>query len=247
MTTPRRRPGRPRLGAPRIDGSDTAGDILDAASELFATKGYSATTTRELASAARISQATMYHYFPNKAAILLKLLVDTVEPSVKLAREIEGEAPGRDPRASLRRLVHSDAVLLLTTPWNNAALYTLPEVQAPEFSGFHELRRALVGHYEKLGALVVADGGDAGPHGVSGPPTEPIDADAAAATAPAAIALHRQRLRLPFHIVESAVRLRAENAPTRDPHPLAAGLADIIADTALAALDTGRGALGSSG
>ncbi|MFJ8924639.1 TetR/AcrR family transcriptional regulator [Streptomyces sp. NPDC102415] len=45
--------------------------ILDAATGLFAAKGYERTTTAEICKAAGISTGSLFHYFPNKRAIFL--------------------------------------------------------------------------------------------------------------------------------------------------------------------------------
>jgi AcrR family transcriptional regulator len=48
--------------------------ILDAATQVFATKGFHRATTREVANAAGIAEGTIYNYFANKTALLLGLL-----------------------------------------------------------------------------------------------------------------------------------------------------------------------------
>jgi AcrR family transcriptional regulator len=50
--------------------------ILDAARRLFATSGYEASTTRDIANAARIANGTLFNYFPNKEAILTSLVAE---------------------------------------------------------------------------------------------------------------------------------------------------------------------------
>lgn len=49
--------------------------ILDVAEDLFATQGYSATTTRAIAKQAQIPVGTLYQFFPDKGAILQALAV----------------------------------------------------------------------------------------------------------------------------------------------------------------------------
>ncbi len=49
---------------------DTADRILDAASELFAATGYSATTTRAIAERAGVNEVTLFRRFENKAGVL---------------------------------------------------------------------------------------------------------------------------------------------------------------------------------
>lgn len=50
---------------------ETRQRILDASKSLFRTKGYDATTTRDIASEAGIATGTLFNYFPNKEAIVM--------------------------------------------------------------------------------------------------------------------------------------------------------------------------------
>ena len=49
--------------------------ILDVAEDLFATQGYAATTTKEIAAQSQIPIGSLYQFFPNKAAIVQALFV----------------------------------------------------------------------------------------------------------------------------------------------------------------------------
>lgn len=48
--------------------------ILDAATELFATTGFHATSTRKIAAAAGVSEGTVFHYFGSKNELMLAIL-----------------------------------------------------------------------------------------------------------------------------------------------------------------------------
>lgn len=48
--------------------------ILDAATELFASHGFHATSTRRIASAAGVSEGTVFHYFGSKNELMLAIL-----------------------------------------------------------------------------------------------------------------------------------------------------------------------------
>jgi AcrR family transcriptional regulator len=63
----------------RIDHDDMRQKLLDAAAELFATRGYAATGMRELAAAAGVSTGTLYHYFPDKRSLFERLVARTVD------------------------------------------------------------------------------------------------------------------------------------------------------------------------
>lgn len=56
------------------------GEILAAAARVFADKGYSNTTTREVADAADIAEGTLYNYFGGKREILLAIVNEAQAP-----------------------------------------------------------------------------------------------------------------------------------------------------------------------
>ena len=66
--------------------------ILYCAANLFAEKGFTETTTRELAEAAGLNPATMYYYFPSKTAILEHMMEDysAYNTDVFKSRDITG-------------------------------------------------------------------------------------------------------------------------------------------------------------
>lgn len=60
-------------------GPETRDAIHAAAIELFARLGYNATSMRAMAAAARVQPAAIYHWYPNKEAILISLQDDFME------------------------------------------------------------------------------------------------------------------------------------------------------------------------
>jgi AcrR family transcriptional regulator len=58
--------GRGRGRGRRPGGPDTRGEILDAARESFARKGYPGTTIRAVATSAGVDAALVHHYFGTK-------------------------------------------------------------------------------------------------------------------------------------------------------------------------------------
>ena len=59
--------------------------ILDAAANVFAQKGFHATTIKDIARAAGIADGTIYNYFANKPALLIGMfdrMRDTLQPSL---------------------------------------------------------------------------------------------------------------------------------------------------------------------
>jgi AcrR family transcriptional regulator len=73
--------------------ADTRGRLLTAASDLFAQRGYHATSTEAVASAADRTTGALYAHFGGKEGLLLALLEQWIEQTtVDLAASIEGEA-----------------------------------------------------------------------------------------------------------------------------------------------------------
>ncbi|WP_062461330.1 TetR/AcrR family transcriptional regulator [Demequina soli] len=131
--------------------------ILDAAARLFVEQGYAATTTRQISAAVDIKQPSLYYHFPNKAAMLKELLIETTRPSIEKARELLAEASG-DPLEQLLALIRFDVHLLASGPSNIGALYLLPETNEPLFGTFQALRQELVGAYGALLRRAIAAG-----------------------------------------------------------------------------------------
>ncbi|MFN3600117.1 MAG: TetR/AcrR family transcriptional regulator [Dietzia sp.] len=148
-------PGRPRLVDRRRPGATPADEILDAAAELFTTRGYTATSTRAIADAVGIRQASLYTHFPTKAAMLIALLDATVGPTLEQARRLHDGS--RDPREILLALATIDVEGLLASRWNIGMLYVLPEVAGEDFEEFRAARSELRGIYRHLVALCRPD------------------------------------------------------------------------------------------
>jgi AcrR family transcriptional regulator len=72
--TPRRRPIRPRKQPVQDRARDTVEILLRAAAQVFAARGYAATTTNKVAERAGVSIGSLYQYFPNKDALLVALI-----------------------------------------------------------------------------------------------------------------------------------------------------------------------------
>jgi AcrR family transcriptional regulator len=68
---PRRRRGRPR--GMTEQGAAARRQLYETAIALIASRGYEATTLRDIAKQARVSVGLLYRYFPNKRAVILAL------------------------------------------------------------------------------------------------------------------------------------------------------------------------------
>ena len=148
-------PGRPRLVEQRRRGATARDEILDAAAEFFTTRGYSGTSTRMIAEAVGIRQASLYHHFKTKDDILEALLQDTVLAPLEVATALldaEGSALER-----LQRLARFDAGQLAGSRWNLGALYSLPELRTERFAEFRSARSDLARIYAHLAGEVLGN------------------------------------------------------------------------------------------
>jgi AcrR family transcriptional regulator len=71
--------------------ADTRQRIIDAATRLFITEGWDRTTTRGIASAARIATGTLFNYFESKEAIVAALISDALGNAQHALRSQRGE------------------------------------------------------------------------------------------------------------------------------------------------------------
>lgn len=149
-------PGRPRKQQPSRPGATAREEILDAAAELFTTKGYATTSTRSIAEAVGMRQSSLYHHFSTKDDILEVLLAGTVAPGLKFAEAVSTAAihhPGPvQAAARLHAVALYDGTQLCAARWNLGVLYHLPEAHADRFQNFLADRRKLRDHYRQLGA-----------------------------------------------------------------------------------------------
>jgi AcrR family transcriptional regulator len=142
-----RRVGRPRSAPSHRTGVSGREQILDAAGRMFSEKGYGAASTREIAMAVGVKQASLYYHFTSKEDILAGLLAGTVEPSLDFAARLSRT---KEPaHIQLYALTYFDVSLLCSARWNVGALYHLPELRAERFSHFREDRQLLRRAYGK--------------------------------------------------------------------------------------------------
>jgi AcrR family transcriptional regulator len=156
---PAARAGRPRLTTRRRPGANAREEILDAAGELFTTRGYASTSTRTIAEAVGVRQASLYHYFKTKDDILSALLHQTVAPTLSFISSVLCAQPALSPTECLHALVVFDGSQLLNSRWNLGALYLLPELRRARLASFWADRERLRLHYQGVSrSIVVATG-----------------------------------------------------------------------------------------
>ena len=99
--------------------------MVTLAGELFAQKGYRATTVREIADAAGILSGSLYHHFDSKESIGDEILSGFINEV--LANYRDAVATAADPRAALEQIVrassrtlsrHRAALAMLQNDWS---------------------------------------------------------------------------------------------------------------------------------
>lgn len=85
-------------------------EILDAAARIFAEKGYSDATTKEIAEAVDLAEGTLYHYYHGKGEILVAILQEIT----KDVQQIIQQADHLESRQDVVDLV-ADAYRVLTS------------------------------------------------------------------------------------------------------------------------------------
>jgi AcrR family transcriptional regulator len=144
-----RKSAKPRVGRPRRthqeNGGDPREDILAAAARLFETKGFAASTTRQIAASSGLQQGSVYHYFNSKDDMLANLLDRTLEPALAFAGWLDPQdAP---PEEKVYLLAFQDTANMCAGPHNLAALMRLPEVSTDRFRPYWRKREELMDAY----------------------------------------------------------------------------------------------------
>ncbi|WP_375398102.1 TetR/AcrR family transcriptional regulator [uncultured Sphingomonas sp.] len=105
-----------------------AGDVLDKAAGLFAARGFAATSLKDVADAVGLSRSSIYHYYPNKEALLAELIRGVTLPIATMLREVrERELP---PTAAIREVVRR-LVLWVADPHTHFRLMDRSEAELP--------------------------------------------------------------------------------------------------------------------
>ncbi|WOJ92129.1 TetR/AcrR family transcriptional regulator [Congregibacter variabilis] len=147
MTDNARRRSRERL-------EERERGILDAATKLFATAGFHATSTRKIAAAAGVSEGTVFHYFGSKNELMLGIL-DRFYNEVLNPRAAEILDTIMDTRGRLRALAMHHVSSLAA---DNALMMRLLQVYVgvdleilgqDKQSPLRDLNRSYVGHLDR--------------------------------------------------------------------------------------------------
>src|SRR5688500_16066237 len=102
-TDPTAPPVPPVPPVPPAASAETSMRILDAATELFSSRGFARTTIRQIAEKSKANSALIYYYFGNKGG-LLEALVARMHEGVHANLERSLELSGT-PREKLERFI----------------------------------------------------------------------------------------------------------------------------------------------
>ncbi|WP_328593751.1 TetR/AcrR family transcriptional regulator [Actinomadura macrotermitis] len=137
MTSTSTNSGRPKAsatgeGAPRRRGrgstalaSERREHLVKLAADLFAEKGFQATTVRDIAKEAGILSGSLYHHFDSKESIVDEILSGFFEEIMSAYRGVIER--GEDPRATIAGLVriafgtlepHRAAITVMQNDWS---------------------------------------------------------------------------------------------------------------------------------
>lgn len=117
-TTGRAAPDRGHTSRSRLTAGERRESLLDAALRMFLEKGYAGASTREIAAAAGITEALIYHHFSGKRELLLALLRERTPAAAVASLQVQPDGASLDAAldALLRRVLETfeqDADILM--------------------------------------------------------------------------------------------------------------------------------------
>jgi TetR/AcrR family transcriptional regulator, cholesterol catabolism regulator len=125
IATPVKRQGTTKRAASSGPASERRDHLVKLAAELFARKGFQATTVREIAEEAGILSGSLYHHFDSKETIVDEVLTTFLDDLVGRYRTALDQSG--DPRTILSEMVrigfstlepHRAAITVMQNDWN---------------------------------------------------------------------------------------------------------------------------------
>ena len=132
-------------------------DVLDKAAGLFLTRGFAATSLKDVADAVGLSRSSIYHYYPSKEALLAELIEGATSPVGAIFRDVEREK--RSPIEAVREVVRR-LVLWVADPRTHFRLMDRSEAELPEeiLRNHTEAKRRVLSGMVKLIEAAMASG-----------------------------------------------------------------------------------------
>lgn len=132
-------------------------ELLKTAREVFAEKGFDATTVSEIVSRAGVAQGTFYLYFPSKISVV-KTLADELQARIAQALHAASaqaasveEMINRSVEAAFRIMEEYSDVLALTH--SGVRLWEAGETSSPVFTPYHALIAETIRSFQTSGAI----------------------------------------------------------------------------------------------
>lgn len=183
---------KPRTAPRQQRSRETYERVLDVAAEIFEKYGYAGTTTNKVAEAAGISIGTLYHYIPDKDALLYSLterhLASGVDSVASVFRRLREEDPGLEE--SLRAIInlmaqmHVDErnlhhLLYDSAPRSEELQKRLRDADAAmaDEVAWHLERLCVGGEHRRLVAALLVTGVEAQVHRATLDPIEPVSVE----------------------------------------------------------------------
>ena len=108
---------------------------------LFAEKGYSATTTRELSRALGVTNGTFYHHFPTKEDLLVRICRESLDRITQASIDALASVETKSPRAKLEAMIVSHTTTMLADqPLHTTMLTELRSLNAANRASVTEAR-----------------------------------------------------------------------------------------------------------
>src|SRR5437773_10794557 len=107
-------PRRVKRAGSRLPSGDRRSQILAAALEVFAERGFHGTRTRELAERAGVSEALLFRHFPTKDA-LIRAILESLRIQDQIDR-LEAVAEDKAPREALEAIAEHLLTLVAREP-----------------------------------------------------------------------------------------------------------------------------------
>jgi AcrR family transcriptional regulator len=141
--------GRPSAAAAR----DTRQLLLDAALDLFADRGFHATSMRALAAAVGVRESAIYHHFPSKEALLAAVAEPHARARIEIA-EREIKLAGKRALVDTLTAIGTRLIEHMQRPEERKALRLATAISAqqlgPDLSPLLRVRDAVRGAFHRL-------------------------------------------------------------------------------------------------
>jgi AcrR family transcriptional regulator len=136
--------------ARRLPAKERRSQLLDAAAELFATRGFARATTAELAKAAGVTEPIIYRHFASKKKLFIALIDRTGEETI--AHWEKHLADAKDPAERLRRLLSDNPMVVEVgrLPYR-VLMQAITEVDDAS------IRKAIANHFANLHEFLVRE------------------------------------------------------------------------------------------